>query len=103
MDWERYYAEIEGEVVDDILARLPAWQETLTRAVQQTVGEGRLLEAGSGFGVTSLLVGAQADRVLMDVVPKAVRVAKAEFEKRQQSAAFLAGDLLRLPFADGVF
>ena len=62
------------------------------------------LEAGSGHGLTSLLIETEGcRRFLLDLEPSALHLAKKIFAHQQQEAFFAVGDLFSMPFEDRMF
>lgn len=103
MDWSTWYKEIGPVNFTKMLKRPAEWQVPLADRVRSAVGTGRLLEAGSAFGLTSLLVGEQASRTLLDLEPKAIEIARELFSTAGQQAEFIEGDLFHMPFPDDYF
>jgi len=103
MDWKRHYEELRPEEAEDPFLHPQDWQMLLAERVREAAGEGRMLEAGCGLGVTSLAVGARTARALLDAEPKAIQLAKAGFARAGQTAAFTVGDLFHLPFRGASF
>lgn len=103
MDWSNHYENIGALDLDRMIAQPDEWQVVLSEMLRQHVGSGRILEAGCGFGVTSLLVGSRAQRTLLDLEPKAIEIARKLFDRAGQGAEFEVGDLFDMSFPDNVF
>ncbi|MDG6105001.1 class I SAM-dependent methyltransferase [Dactylosporangium aurantiacum] len=87
---ERIGDELDGKPLD----------RALLGALAAMCGDGPLVDAGCGPGhVTAHLAGLGARAVGVDLSPGMVAVAR----RRRPDLAFVAGDLCRLPFGDGVF
>ena len=92
---ERY--DVTNDVLSLGQARL--WRRAVLRAVQPGPGQ-RILDIAAGTGTSSTpFVAAGADVVPCDFSLGMLRVGK----HRQPGLAFVAGDALRLPFADSSF
>lgn len=103
VDWKAFYRKHRPTDLQALLRRPSEWQLHLAGQVRDAVGGGSMLEAGSGLGVTALMVGGQARRFLMDREHDAVGMARALFATGGQAAFYTCGDLLRMPFPDEVF
>lgn len=103
MDWKTHYDAFSEADIPKLSANPSEWQTTLAEMIGQLAGGGSTLEAGSGFGVTSLLVGESANRAVLDLEPTALRLSRALFSRNGQKALFAAGDIFHLPFRDGAF
>jgi len=103
MDWSAYYKNFVALNLDGLIERPDEWQVLLSERLRQHVGSGRILEAGCGFGITSLLVGTGAQRTLLDLEPKAIETARKLFDKAGQCAEFEVGDLFNMNFPDKIF
>jgi len=89
------------DVTNDVLSlgQTRRWRSAVVRAVDPQPGE-RILDLAAGTG-TSSVPFAQAGAT---VVPVDFSLGMLEVGKRRQPALpFVAGDGMRLPFADGVF
>jgi SAM-dependent methyltransferase len=63
-----------------------------------------VLDAGAGTGLLSLeLAKRGANVTLLDVAPEALAIAGRHFEDQGQTAAFVEGSILNLPFEDASF
>jgi len=102
MDWQSYYAKINS--VDLQTLRPEEWQLVLAERILASSGSHSVLEAGSGYGMTSALLGAGIkERVLLDLEPVAMATAARLFAEKGESGAFVVGDLLSMGFKDGAF
>lgn len=89
------------DVTNDVLSlgRTRAWRAAVVRAVDPQPGE-RVLDLAAGTGTSSRpFAAAGAHVVACDFSLGMLRVG----QQRQRELDFVAGDALRLPFADGVF
>lgn len=103
MDWCTIYKHAKPQDFGRLIANPDEWQIVFARIIQQEVGKGSVLEAGCGFGVTSLLVGNEAQRTLMDLEQRAITDAQAVFAVAGQNANFIVGDLFSMNFPDDTF
>lgn len=103
MDWSTHYNNISNLNLDRLLEKPDEWQILLAEKLQQLTGSGHILEAGCGFGVTSLLIEKGAQRTLLDLEPKAIETARQLFSRVGQHAEFETGDLFAMNFPDNAF
>lgn len=102
MDWTTFYRQHRRQDSSGLL-RAAEWQEELAERINKLCPR-RCLEAGSGYGLTSLLVdGRRSRRVLLDREIEPLASAGRLFAGRGETAEFVGGDLFSLPFADGRF
>lgn len=75
------------------------------RDILATIEAKDVLEAGSGRGTISLYLAGHCGLsvTLLDIVPDALEVAKADFDKRGVPATYIAGDVLSMEFPDASF
>ena len=83
MDWKTYYKNVDDNVLDNILPP-SEWQVELARIID-TLEPGLCLEAGSGYGVTSLLLKTPDRKVLLDFADgfKAMDLTEIAVDERQ--------------------
>jgi len=103
MDWSSIYKNIGTLNLDKLIKRPDEWQVILSEKLRQYTGTGSILEAGCGFGVTSLLIGMEAQRTLLDLEPKAIETARKLFDLEGQHANFEVGNLFNMNFPDNKF
>jgi SAM-dependent methyltransferase len=90
------YVTSPGHAGGEDLERLLAWGRALAPA--------RVLDVATGGGHTALaLAGVARHVVAYDVTEPMLRAARGLLRQRGAAAAFVAGDVEALPFADGVF
>lgn len=86
--WEAYYKEISF-YVNSILPRS---------------SKTKILEAGSGSGKASILLGKNIDRTLIDISETALDLARVEAKKfRSSNISFMKGNIFNLPFRKNSF
>jgi len=86
--WESYYGEIKGFV----LSRVNRYDDP------------RILEAGSGSGKASILLGKEYKRTLLDISDSALEYAKYLVKRfGAENVSFLKGDIFQMPFIDKSF
>jgi len=101
MDWQSYYAKTNS--VDLQALRPEEWQLILAERILE-FDANSVLEAGSGYGMTSVLLGAGVEkRVLLDLEPVALATAARLFAEKGESGEFVVGDLLSMGFKEGAF
>jgi ubiquinone/menaquinone biosynthesis C-methylase UbiE len=103
MEWQAIYENMEKPNFEKLINKPSEWQVSLADTLRFAVNNGSVLEAGCGFGVTSLLIGSGAQRTLLDLEPKAIETARNLFDWSGQSAEFAVGDLLNMSFPDNSF
>jgi ubiquinone/menaquinone biosynthesis C-methylase UbiE len=103
MDWNTIYEHAELPNFRRLIRHPDEWQAKLAQKIGVAVGSGTLLEAGCGYGLTSLLAGARSRRTLLDLEPKAVEIASALFTFAGQEAYFAVGNIFSMPFGDNSF
>ncbi|MCE5324023.1 methyltransferase domain-containing protein [bacterium] len=103
MDWSAFYKSNTASNVTDMLKSPNKWKLILADRVRKLAEGGSVLEAGCGYGVTSLLVGEQTRRVMLDMEPSALEVSQVLFGHAGQHAQYVHGNLFNMPFDDGVF
>lgn len=103
MDWSTHYKNIGAVNLDRLIDKPDEWQIILSDKLRQHVGPGHILEAGCGFGITSLLVGLGSQRTLLDLEPDAIETAIKLFNKTGQHAHFEVGNLFNMTFPDNKF
>ena len=103
MDWGSIYRNAAQPDYRRMIAAPDEWQTILAGKIRSMVGTGTLLEAGCAYGLTSLLVGEQSARTLLDLEPKAVEHATALFAAANQEATFSVGDIFSMPLPDDAF
>jgi len=103
INWKTFYDQHKLVDYARMLARPGRWQVALAERVRVLAKGGRLLEAGSGLGLTSLLAKNPGATCLLDLEPKATNLARGLFEYARQPVMICQGDLFRMPFADGAF
>ena len=85
------------------MLHVDAWQKKLAARIGNFRPK-RCLEAGSGHGLTSLLIDTEGcRRFLLDLVPSALNLAEKIFAHQQQEAVFTVGNLFSMPFEDQMF
>jgi ubiquinone/menaquinone biosynthesis C-methylase UbiE len=102
MEWRKIYNQSSPNFAN-LVNHPDEWQLDLAKKIRSVVRNGSLLEAGCGYGVTSLLVGEDAQRTLLDLEPKAIEIAKEIFKVVGHRATFVVGDLFRMGFQDNSF
>jgi SAM-dependent methyltransferase len=103
MNWKSFYEKL---VVDpELIARdFCEWQIDLAKLIESRLPSGDILEAGSGHGVTTLLVNSvNRSKTLLDLERPAIEVAQKVFSYAKQNAEFVIGDLFNMEFPDGCF
>lgn len=103
MDWKSFYEKL---VVDpELIARdFCEWQIDLAKLIESRLPSGNILEAGSGHGVTTLLVDSvNRSKTLLDLERPAIEVAQKVFSYAKQDAEFVIGDLFNMEFPDSCF
>lgn len=101
MDWAAFYRLDAPEI--QRLLQPEDWQVWLAGRIQATAATS-ILEAGSGYGLVSLLLASERVRpVLLDREPAPLLTAHRLFAVRARRGDFVNGDLFSLPFADGRF
>ena len=103
VDWGSFYDRLGDPDARKFLESPDEWQIRIAERTRSSAGNGSVLEAGCGFGLTSYLVGEGARRFLLDLDPRAIRHARSLFSAGGQAARFLVADLFRLPFEDCAF
>lgn len=103
MDWNAFYRDAVSPDFERMMAHPDEWQVTLAEYICRLVGNGVLLEAGCGYGLTSLLVGKNVRRTLMDVESKAIEMARLLFATAGQCAKFEFGDIFDMSFPNDTF
>lgn len=103
MDWKSFYEELEVDT-ESIASGVCEWQIGLAKFIEGKMPNGKLLEAGSGHGVTSLIVGTDGrSKTLLDLESAAIEVAQEVFSLSNQEAEFVIGDLFKMEFPDDSF
>lgn len=101
MDWQTYYTR--NKSVDLQCLRPEGWQLVLAERIAESAPDS-VLEAGSGYGMTSVLLGAGVGkRVLLDLESAALTTAAQLFAEKNESGDFVVGDLLSMGFKEGAF
>ena len=101
-EWHGYYQR-SGMAWPDDLGQVDRWQELLADIIAAP-HPSRVLEAGSGFGQTSLLVARQgADVTLLDLELVPLQGGKHLFQRAGEPGFFVRGNLMDLPFTTGSF
>ena len=104
MNWQLFYEKMKRQNLPSLINNPAPWQVLLADRIRDAiVDNGALLEAGSGFGLSSLLVGSKAHRTLLDLEPSAIETARELFETAGQDATYIVGDLFDMPFPDDSF
>jgi SAM-dependent methyltransferase len=103
MEWRTIYENSGIPDFEKLIHNPSEWQVSLADKLRVSVSSGSILEAGCGFGVTSLLIGSGAQRTLLDLEPKAIETARKLFDWAGQSAEFAVGDLFNMRFPDNAF
>lgn len=103
MEWSAIYENTAEPEYQRMIDTPDEWQTTLAEKLRSLVGRGAVLEAGCAYGLTSLLLGQQPARTLLDLEPKAIERAAALFAVAGQEATFTVGDIFSLPFPDDAF
>ncbi len=103
MDWGTHYDGMGQIDPLRLIERPDEWQLQLADKLRHLAGAGHVLEAGCGFGVTSLLLGSDMNRTLLDIEPKAIEVCKQIFLAAGQSAEFRVADLFSTGLPDSCF
>lgn len=86
--WEEYYSEITFYI----------------KILLQKQKKPRILEAGSGSGKASILLGKNIDRTLLDISTKALEFAKLEAEKfKARGITYVQGNIFSMPFKNDTF
>ncbi|NJD36779.1 MAG: class I SAM-dependent methyltransferase [Geobacter sp.] len=103
MDWSTHYDGMGQIDPLSLIERPDEWQLQLAEKIRSLAGTGNVLEAGCGFGVTSLLLGPELNRTLLDLEPKAIAVSRQIFLYAGQCAEFKVADIFSTGFPDGSF
>lgn len=103
IDWSSIYNNCNLQDIAQNIDNPFEYQVLLSNIIRDYVGDGKLLEAGCGFGVTSLLVGNRCKKTLLDIEQKAIDIAQYIFEEKGHEATFLKGDIFDMPFNDQHF
>ncbi|MDD2500537.1 MAG: class I SAM-dependent methyltransferase [Geobacter sp.] len=103
MDWGAHYDGMGQIDPGRLIERPDEWQLQLADKLRHLAGAGHVLEAGSGFGVTSLLLGSDLNRTLLDIEPRAIEVSRQIFLAAGQSAEFKVSDLFSTGLPDNCF
>lgn len=102
MNWEQFYKKQQIDFVDHV-SEPSEWQHALANKINLR-SPLSCLEAGCGFGVTSSLIDEKiTNRVLLDLTPRAIEIARTIFLNKGENAHFLVGDLLSMGFKDNCF
>lgn len=102
MDWTTFYRQHRRRDTGGF-PRAAEWQEELAQRIN-ALSPRESLEAGSGHGLTSLLIdGRRSRRVLLDREIYPLATAGELFAEQGETAEFVGGDLFSLPFAAGSF
>lgn len=102
MDWTTFYTQ-QGGSTGSHGNRAEDWQVQLAALISR-LAPATSLEAGSGLGVTSLLLdGAHCRRYMLDREFPALCGARQTFALHGEKAECIGGDLFCLPFADRTF
>lgn len=103
MDWSAFYKSNTASNIANMLKSPNKWKFVLADRVCDLACGGNVLEAGCGYGLTSLLVGQQTSRVLLDLESSALEVSQTLFAHAGQHAQHVQGDLFDMPFDDDAF
>lgn len=103
IDWSAFYRTTSMPDLKRMITHPDRWQVSLAEFIRRIVLNGKLLEAGCGYGQTSLLVGENARRTLMDIEGTALEIAEKLFSEAKQEATFKIGDIFQMPFQDDCF
>ncbi len=100
-DWNTFYKQHDDQ--DNIESIQPdEWQIDLANTLM-CHNPGTCLEAGSGHGLTSLLLDKGVQKILLDLELSPLLTAKKLFASKQQQAVCTVGDALNMPFPDHHF
>ena len=92
VDWGSFYDRLGDPDARKFLESPDEWQIRIAERTRSSAGNGSVLEAGCGFGLTSYLVGEGARRFLLDLDPRAIRHARSLFSAGGQAARFLVAE-----------
>jgi len=100
-DWKTFYKQHDkhdgGQVSEP-----DEWQVQLAELLMRS-NPTTALEAGSGYGLTSLLLGEMVKKTLLDLELSPLMTARTIFSRQQDNGKYIAGDLLNMPFPDNSF
>ncbi len=100
-DWKTFYQQHSNQDYSTI-AQPDDWQLGLAEILMRT-GPKNSLEAGSGHGLTTMLLDKKVQKTLLDLEPAPLITARNLFTRQQESGDYVAGDLLEMPFDDNTF
>lgn len=92
MEWKNFYRHVDTAILDNLL---PAseWQLELADLIDK-LNPGLCMEAGSGYGVTSLLLKTPNRRILLDIEMTPLLIARELFERQRQRAHYISCDIM---------
>ena len=100
-DWNTFYRQYDDQ--DNVDSIQPdEWQTDLANNLMGH-NPGSCLEAGSGHGMTSLLLDENVDKTLLDLELAPLLTAQRLFSHKRVQAVCAVGDALNMPFADHRF
>jgi ubiquinone/menaquinone biosynthesis C-methylase UbiE len=101
MEWKDFYKDVNPDILDNLL---PAsqWQEELADFIDK-FNPGLCMEAGSGYGVTSLLLKTPNRRILLDIEMKPLLIARELFKRQRQQGYYISGDIFAIACPSGTY
>ncbi len=100
-DWKTFYQQ-HDHPDNSSISQPDDWQLELAKILGQA-NPLTALEAGSGHGLTSMLLGSQVRKTLLDLEIAPLLTAQTMFAELDEPCDSVAGDLFALPFADNSF
>jgi ubiquinone/menaquinone biosynthesis C-methylase UbiE len=107
-DWEDYWGNKEGVTASGkviLKFREKLWNKTFIRFVMAVTDRQKLLEAGSGSALSSIILSKlRGDAVtVMDISGSALRKAEKKAKEFGVQIRLVKGDLYHIPFSDKAF
>ncbi len=100
-DWQEFYRTNRRTATEDLLHFEPWQRELAAHICDLTTRGGSVLEAGSGYGQTGLLIAGRGRRVtLLDNQLQPLAGGRDLFARQKMAGEMVCGNLFRLPFAD---
>ncbi|MCI5221419.1 MAG: class I SAM-dependent methyltransferase [Candidatus Electrothrix sp. AR4] len=100
-DWKAFYQQ-HGKHAITLPSSPEEWQVELA-ALLMDFRPKRCLEAGSGYGMTSLLLDNDVSKTLLDLETVPLRTASGLFEQKRERGCCAVADILNMPFPDNSF